>query len=127
MRNRRIGSMRTLAVRRCALALPSNRHAERDLRLRRRVARGTLGARAGLGATPQSESLVRARGQVRLRTLSPPPLGSLLTSNPVREGHWRTETEHVTGPVGPPCGPHHQCRRLNPRSALRWIALLPSM
>ena len=42
--------------------------------------------RTGLGATPQSEGLVRVRGQARLRTPGPDPWGRSQTSDPLREG-----------------------------------------
>ena len=49
-------------------------------------ARGVRGAQAVTVATPQAEGLVRARGQVCLRTPAPALQGSLPIINPWREG-----------------------------------------
>jgi len=74
--------MRTSGFRRCAPDLPFIRWRSNVLRLRRPVARGALAEGAGLGATPQSEGLVRVRGQVCLRTPAPDPRGRSRTSDP---------------------------------------------
>ena len=52
------------------------------LRLHRPVGRGKLAAKARSVATPQSEGLVRVRGQVCLRTPAPDPRGRSRTSDP---------------------------------------------
>ena len=62
-------------------------------------AAGTAGnARVGLGATRQSEGLLRVRGRARLRTPGPAPSGRSQTSNPSRKGVGR-RFEGSGGPV----------------------------
>jgi len=74
--------MRTSSFGRCALACQSIRMRNNVLRLHRLVARGTVALRAWSVATPQSEGLVRVRGQVCLRTPAPDPRGRSRTSDP---------------------------------------------
>ena len=79
---------------RCAPpALPTCAPAKRRTRLHTKVlsvalrAAGAAGViRAGLGATRQSEGLLRVRGRARLRTPGPAPSGRSRTSDPLREG-----------------------------------------
>jgi len=78
--------MHTSRLRRCAPDLRLILWRGNVLRLRRPVARGTVALGAWSVATPQSEGLVRVRGQVGLRTPAPDPWGRYRTSDPWREG-----------------------------------------
>ena len=51
-----------------------------------RPAAARRAAQAEMGATPQAEGLVRARGPARFHTLAPAPSGSLPSQGSLREG-----------------------------------------
>ena len=71
--------MRTLALRRCTPYFPPIRRRVIVLRIGGPVARGAPAARAGAGATPQFENLVRAWDQARFHTPALAPLGGSLS------------------------------------------------
>ena len=79
-------------------------------------------ARAGLGATPQSEGLLRVRGRARLRTPAPPPRVAPRPSNPLREGR-RAPVPGLSctrppnpSPPGTPAGLRTKCNRPSGRA-----------
>ena len=78
--------MRTSALRRCATHSPSIGRCGQGFRVGRPPARGARAAEAVAVATHQSESLVRVRDRVGLRTTRPRPLGSLPDQQSVPEG-----------------------------------------
>ena len=74
--------MRTPALWTCAPAIRRKLVHARVLRLAVLAAGAVALARAGLGATRQSEGLLRVRGRARLRTPGPSPSGRSQTSDP---------------------------------------------
>ena len=79
--------MRTSRLRRCTVDLFLIPQRGKVLRLSRRVARGAPAARAVAVATPQSEGLVRVRGEVEIHTSPLPSWARDRAINPWREGH----------------------------------------
>ena len=85
VRKRRGGSIHTLACSRSTPAVLLILRCGNVLRLSGRVARGAPAARAVAGATPQSEGLVRVRGEVEIHT-SPPALQRVAPAAPIHPG-----------------------------------------
>ena len=74
--------MRTPALWTCAPAIRRKLLHARVLRLAVLAAGAVALGRVGLGATRQSEGLLRVRGRARLRTPGPSPSGRSQTSDP---------------------------------------------
>ena len=116
-RKRRGVPMRTPALRTCAPARRRMRLHTRVLRVAFRAAGAAGNAKAGLGATRQSEGLLRVRGRARLRTPAPPPRVAPSPNNPLREGR-RAPGSGLGGvrppnpsPAGTPAGLGTRCSR----------------
>jgi len=74
--------LRTPALQACAPTGRLKPLSAKVLRLVVRTAGAAGNAKAGLGATRQSEGLLRVRGRARLRTPGPDPSGRSQTSDP---------------------------------------------